>query len=159
MDELTRLDDRLAVTDLLVRYATAIDTRRWDLLDSVFTPDARLDYRSAGGVEGPYPEVRAWLEQVLPMFEVTQHLVMNTAVEFEPDQVRARARTAFLNPNQLTVEGEPWTFVVGGNYHDRLVKAEAGWRIATRVEETLWWQNPMPGLPPRPDQLPGDDEV
>jgi hypothetical protein len=60
------LADRVAMDDLLTRYATAIDSRDWDLLDTVFTDDAQLDYRSAGGIEGSYPEVRRWLAEVLP---------------------------------------------------------------------------------------------
>ena len=47
------LVDRLDIDDLLVRYATVIDERRWDDLDSVFTDDAVLDYRSAGGSVDP----------------------------------------------------------------------------------------------------------
>ena len=34
------LGDRVEIDDLLTRYASAIDTREWDLLDSVFTADA-----------------------------------------------------------------------------------------------------------------------
>ena len=50
--------DRIRLDDLLTRYATAIDNRDWELLDTVFTGDAHLDYRTAGGLEGIYPEVR-----------------------------------------------------------------------------------------------------
>lgn len=67
MDEQLRaLRDRLEIDDLLVRYATAIDERDWALLDTVFAEDARLDYRSAGGIRGTYPEVRTWLWRSCP---------------------------------------------------------------------------------------------
>lgn len=146
------LEDRLAVDDLLTRYATAIDSRKWDLLDTVFTPDARLDYRSAGGTADDYPTVRAWLASVLPIFDVTQHHVLNRIVRVV-DGV-ARATSNFLNVNLLQVSGEPWVFTVGGRYHDRLVHTPEGWRICHRLEETQWWQNPMPGLPPQPAPVP-----
>ena len=139
--------------DLLTRYASAIDTLDWDLLDTVFTGDAHLDYRSAGGVEGNYPDVRRWLEEVLPIFDVTQHLVINR--EFSGVADRIRAKSCFLNVNRLEVEGEPWLFTVGGRYHDQLVKTVGGWRIAERIEITLWWDNPMPGLPKMPHPVPG----
>jgi|SRR5271166_1350510 len=148
--------DRLEIDDLLVRYATAIDARDWVQLESVFAQDARLDYRSAGGIQGTFAEVRQWLSEVLQVFTWTQHLVVNRAVEIDPGGESARARSIFHNPNQLLVEGEPWLFVVGGCYHDRLVRLEAGWRIASRVEETLWWDHPIPGLPPTPYPLPDD---
>ncbi|MGP0029715.1 MAG: nuclear transport factor 2 family protein [Acidimicrobiales bacterium] len=146
-DETTPVD-RFAMDDLLTRYATAIDGLDWELLDTVFTRDAHLDYRSAGGIEGTYPEVRRWLADVLPVFEVTQHLVVNR--EFGRRGDGAQARSCFLNVNRLQVRGEPWLFTVGGRYRDRLADTPGGWRIEERIEDTLWWDNPMPGLPAAP---------
>jgi hypothetical protein len=145
------VEDRITMDDLLTRYATAIDSQDWGLLDTVFTHDAHLDYRSAGGVEGPYPEVRQWLAEVLPLFDVTQHLVLNR--QFTADADGVDARSCFLNVNRLEVHGKPWMFTVGGRYHDRLTGTDDGWRIERRIEHTLWWDNPMPGLPPVPYPL------
>jgi hypothetical protein len=157
MDErIPVLVDRLEIDDLLIRYASAIDGRDWALLDSVFAPDAYLDYRSAGGIAGTFTEVRRWLSEVLPIFTWTQHLVVNRVIEIDPSGTTARSRSIFQNPNQLLVDNEPWLFTVGGCYHDRLERYPVGWRITTRVEETVWWDHPMPGLPPVPYPLPGD---
>ncbi len=147
-DELGSLTDRREIDDLLVRYATVIDTRRWDDLGTVFIPDAVLDYRSAGGIRGSLAEVGDWLATVLPFFTWTQHLVVNRAVRRSQRERTMQPRTpSFYNPNGAVVDGKPWLFVVGGAYHDRLIRTPAGWRISHRVEETLWWDNPMPGLP------------
>ena len=140
--------DRISMDDLLTRYATAIDSLDWELLDAVFTNDARIDYRSSGGIEGSYPEVRRWLAEVLPLFDVTQHHVLNR--EFDRSNDGLHARSCFLNVNRLELEGKPSLFTVGGRYHDRLVNTADGWRIAQRVEHTLWWDNPLPGLPSIP---------
>ena len=150
------LRDRLEIHDLLVRYATAIDTRRWDELDGVFTADAVLDYRSAGGIRGSFGEVRAWLSEVLGFFRWTQHLVGNQAVDLDAAAGTARARSMFHNPNGAEVGGENWLFVVGGFYHDRLRRTPEGWRIVHRVEETTWWEHPFPGLPAVPYPVPDD---
>ncbi len=151
--EVIALVDRIEMDDLLTRYASAIDNLDWDLLDTVFNDDSYLDYRSAGGVEGNYPEVRGWLAEVLPIFDVTQHLVVNREFRGVADGVQAKS--CFLNVNRLEVEGEPWLFTVGGRYHDQLVNTVSGWRIARRMELTLWWDNPMPGLPKTPPAVPG----
>jgi hypothetical protein len=45
---------------------------------------------------------------------------------------------------------------VGGRYHDHFTHTPDGWRIAERVEETLWWEHPMPGLPEDPYPLADD---
>ncbi len=153
-DHLQYLLDRREIDDLMARYCQAVDRHRWDLLDAVFTPDARLDYSSAGGVAGPYPEVREWLAASVPQMEVMHHLVPNTTVEIDGD--RARATSSFLDPNVRT-EGEgTYVFTVGGYYHDELVRTPEGWRIARRVEETLFWDPPpFPGMPTRPGPAPG----
>ncbi len=147
------VEARIDIDDLLTRYATAIDGRDWGLLDTVFIPDAHLDYRSAGGVAGDYPAVRAWLTEVLPVFDVMQHHVLNRVVRVRPDGVRATSN--FFNVNVLQVQGAPWIFKVGGRYHDKVVLADGEWRIAERIEDTLWWENPMPGLPAAPVPVPG----
>ena len=140
--------------DLLTRYATAIDNRDWALLDTVFTADAHLDYRSAGGVEGTYPVVRQWLSDVLPIFDVTQHLVVNR--QFERDNDEARARSCFLNLNRLRVDGQDrGCSPSAGSITTAWCRTAAGWRIAERIEITLWWDNPMPGLPDVPYPLTG----
>jgi len=145
--------DRRDIDDLLTRYATALDSRSFELLAEVFTVDAVLDYRSAGGIKGQVTEVLGWLEEVLSMFDWTQHLVINRDVRLDADRQRGTSRAAFLNPNQLQVDGGPWLFTVGGYYSDVLVRTELGWRISRRVEETLWWDHPIPGLPATPSEL------
>ncbi len=150
------LDDRQQIDDLLTAYANAVDDRDWSRLDSVFAPRATLDYRSAGGIRGELAEVRQWLSEVLPLFTWTQHLVANRTVTVEPDRRTAQARSDFHNPNEMVIDGEPWLFVVGGRYHDRLERFGEAWRITHRVEETLWWHHPMPGLPPSPYPLADD---
>jgi len=147
------VEDRIEIDDLLTRYASAIDGRAWELLDTVFTHDAHLDYRSAGGVAGDYPEVRRWLAEVTTVFDVMQHHVLNRVVR--PNEGEVRATSNFFNVNVLKIQDAPWIFKVGGRYHDKLVVADGSWRIADRIEETKWWENPMPGLPTTPVPVPG----
>lgn len=135
--------DRAAIQDLLIRYAAAIDSEEWELLDSVFLPDAEIDYTTSGGIKGRYPEVRAWLEKVLPSFEVKQHLLANTTLQLEGD--RATSRTYFYNPMGAPgPDGAVQLFFVGGYYNDELVRTSEGWRIARRFEEQAWLQGHVP---------------
>ena len=93
------LIDRQEIDDLLIRYATAVDTQDWDLYETCFTADAFIDYESAGGIKGKLPEVRAWLEKTLVMFPMTQHVVCNRAVDIDGDT--GTARSVFYNPMGL----------------------------------------------------------
>ena len=134
---LERLIDRQEIDDLLTRYATAVDTKDWDLYETCFTADAFIDYESAGGIKGKLPEIRAWLEKTLAMFPMTQHVVCNRVIEIE--ETTATARSVFYNPMALPQEDSAQIlFFDGGYYNDQLVKLAAGWRIRERIEESSY---------------------
>jgi len=141
------LTDRLEIESLLSRYAWALDTREFDRLDDVFMPDAFLDYTTAGGIKGPYPEVKAWLSQILPTFAAYQHLVTNKEVTVDGDTATSRA--GFYNPmGHDRPDGTRAYFHCGGEYHDQLVRTPAGWRIVNRFEQTIWMDGELPAAPP-----------
>jgi 3-phenylpropionate/cinnamic acid dioxygenase small subunit len=138
--------DRIEIDDLLTRYATAIDTKNWALLATCFTPDAFIDYTSAGGIRGRFPEVAQWLAQVLDMFPMTQHLVTNRAVVIV-DRDAATSRSAFFNPMGLSADDDGFVlFFEGGYYNDTLVRTAEGWRIAERIEESCYSTRLQPVL-------------
>lgn len=131
---LQEMSDRIEIQDLLTRYALAIDTKDWTLLDTCFVADAHLDYTSTGGKKGPYPDIRKWLADALSPFAVTMHFVGNTTVRVEGD--RARARTYLWNPMGFgKTEGALDWFAVCAHYVDELVRTDDGWRIRERVQE------------------------
>ena len=41
MTSIQAIADRLAISDVLIRYGTALDTANWELLASCFTADGR----------------------------------------------------------------------------------------------------------------------
>ena len=96
MLSLAEISDRLEIQQLMVDYSTAIDRRRFDDLDRVFTSDAYIDYRATGGVDGRYPEVKAWLADVLPNFPAYSHMLGNFDVRIirPPATPQRRGRSA-----------------------------------------------------------------
>ncbi len=134
---LQEIADRIEIDNLLTRYATAVDTKDWDLYASCFTPDAFIDYTAAGGIKGTLPEVKEWLAQVMPLFPMTQHVVTNRVVVITGD--RATSRCCFFNPMGISDGKRGLTlFFDGGYYNDKLVRTADGWRIAERIEETSY---------------------
>lgn len=133
------ISDRLEIEGLLTRYCTTIDSKKFDDLDSVFTPNAFIDYTSAGGVKGELPEVKKWLSEVLDMFPMTQHVVANFVIKVEGDG--ATSRCIFYNPMGLPLpEGQEGlqVFFFGGYYNDTLIRTNEGWSISQRIEESTW---------------------
>jgi hypothetical protein len=135
--DLQSLGDRVAIDDLLTSYTVAIDSHDWDRLDTVFTPDAHLDYTASGGLAGSFAEMKAWLAETLPMFTGMQHFVTQKDVRLAGDEARVRAY--FLNPLVIDREdGTRWQMDVGGVYAHDLVRTDGGWRSRRLVEEVLW---------------------
>lgn len=131
------ISDRLEIDDLLTTYTMAVDEADWDALDRVFTPDAHIDYTATGGTAGPFPAVKAWLAETLPMFSGMQHFITQKRVELDGDEACVRAY--FLNPMVLDREdGTKWHLDIGGVYVHSLVRTPDGWRSRRLVEELLW---------------------
>ena len=145
------LSDRLQIGDLLTRYTVAIDKKDWVLLDTVFTPDADIDYTTSGGIKGKYPEVRQWLEKALSIFPVTMHFISNSTVEIDGDT--AKARTYVINPMVFrNPDGSDHIFTVGAYYNDELVFSDGGWRIASRFEEQAYLEGSLPAALQIPEE-------
>ena len=125
------ISDRFEIQQLLIDYSTAIDQRRFDDLDRVFVPDAYIDYRAMGGIDGQYPAVKAWLSQVLPNFPAYSHMLGNHDVRIDGDS--ATSRTLCFNPMVLGGEQNQVMFC-GLWYEDELVRTPLGWRMTRRVE-------------------------
>ncbi|MDO7842175.1 nuclear transport factor 2 family protein [Sphingomonas immobilis] len=145
MLSLQEISDRIEIAMLLDRYAGAIDRIDMALLDSVFTPDAAIDYTAFaewGGIAGSYPEIRAWLAAGLPRSPGFQHIVANKEIALDGDA--ATGRILCLNPIVLPVadtDGRPRVGFHGLWYLDRYVRTAAGWRIAARTEERCFSHN------------------
>ena len=140
MLSLAEISDRLEIQQLLVDYSTAIDQRRFDDLDNVFTSDAYIDYSALGGVEGRYPEVKKWLAEVLPNFPVYAHMLGNFSVRIDGDT--ASSRVICFNPMVLPKnEGgdkEQKVLFCGLWYDDEFVRTPEGWRMTRRVETKVF---------------------
>lgn len=132
MLSLEEISDRLEIQQLLIDYSTAIDRKRFDDLDRVFTPDAYIDYRVTGGIDGHFPEVKAWLKEVLPNFPAYAHMLGNFDVRIDGDT--ASSRTICFNP--MVMGGDMGQiYFVGIWYVDEFVRTPNGWRMTRRVEE------------------------
>lgn len=142
------ISDRLEIQDLINSYSHAVDLRRWDELDPLFTEDARIDYRATGSLQGSLADLKAHLVEVMSMMLSYQHLMATTKLELAGDE--ARARTLCFNPMVIDAGPgrEPRVFFCGTWYHDRLRRTPSGWRIAERVQELSYFHNFPGGAPP-----------
>jgi len=130
LDPGTRQD----VSDVLVRYATAIDRRDWLLFRTCFTEDCFADYGDIGVWEG-VEAITGWMSQVHDSLGHTMHRITNQTVwAIAEDRVAARSYVHVLIRNPDNGGG----LQSYGFYDDELARTGEGgetgegWRIARR---------------------------
>ena len=136
--DLAEISDRMEIADVVTRYTRAIDTGDWDRLDTVFTPDAQIDYTESGGIAAGFAEVKPWLAEVLPaFFPKRMHSLHQLDIAIDGDTATCSAY--FHNPMPMD-DGQGGEKVVefGGIYHHHLVRTPDGWRSRQLHEEIVW---------------------
>jgi SnoaL-like domain len=135
------LSDQLALQRVLYDYAWACDNGDWDLLSSVFTANARLDYSSTGGPVGGREEVVGWLRESLSQLPVIQHVVSNFRIEVTGQSAEGSAM--FFTAAQIP--GLESMLTTGGYYDLAFTRTSDGWKIERLVEDNRWMSPRPPG--------------
>ncbi|MDB6060583.1 MAG: hypothetical protein JWM78_686 [Verrucomicrobiaceae bacterium] len=144
---LQEISDRMEIQDVMVDYCYAIDHKKWDDLDDVFTPDAVIDYSEMVGFRGNLVETKAFLVSGLAQLSAYQHSISTSHIEITGDT--AFGRTLVHNPMQVTLPtGEKHVMFVGLWYRDQFVRTPKGWRIKDRYEEKCYTFNVPAGMMP-----------
>ncbi|KUI44827.1 polyketide cyclase [Mycobacterium sp. GA-1199] len=120
------MSDRDELVELSIRYATAVDSRRYSLLTEVFTENAQVDYGEIGQWTGG-AEVAEFMAAAHVMAAHTMHRVSNQAVDIDGDTATMRT---YVDALILLEDGSGANPV--GYYDDQAVWTADGWRIARR---------------------------
>jgi 3-phenylpropionate/cinnamic acid dioxygenase small subunit len=131
------VEDRIAITDMLARYAHTYDAGDWDGLKQVFTHDA--EYEILGQV-GKMPSVMRGADEIVAAFRARReeiqpaqrrHLSTNLAIDANGHPDSAIATSYLLLAS--TREGH-FEVLAAGRYDDVLQKGTDGqWRIKRRT--------------------------
>lgn len=121
-------DDRLAIIDLLARYARAIDFARWDELPTFFTPDCVVDFGKVMGVHEGHAGVRRMAEMIGSTGLTMRHYSTNVIIE------QAGGEHADVTSYVLAFTGPDFGSLAQttGRYEDELVKRDGHWLIRRR---------------------------
>lgn len=130
-------EDRVAINDLLARYAWALDTGDVDAFVSCFTPTAIVIeevFEEPDRWEGA-DGIRALAEHFrnVPNFPGRQHHVSQLLVEGDGSKCSARS---FVFVTECRGE-PPYILRFAGYYHDQLVKSSDRWLFQQRIIR-LW---------------------
>jgi len=140
------LRDRAGISDVVLCYATAVDSRDWPLYRSVFTDPLTVDFSSWSGDPEITLPVDEWVERVrktLSGFDATQHLSSNHVVTLSGD--RATCVSYMVARHYLVEGGERRMHSIGGHYTNQLIRMADDWKIA-RCALTVTWEMGDRGL-------------
>jgi len=144
---LRHLSDRAEISDVQLRYATAVDTRNWELLRTCFTVDLEADFSLGFGLPVVRLKADEWIENIAPVMgalKATQHMITNQVITFDDDTHAtcvAYVQAGHHNPNG-TGDSD---LTVYGYYTNQFVRTSNGWRIA-KCKLTVSWMTGNPGL-------------
>jgi hypothetical protein len=144
LSTLRALADRAEITDLLIRYTEGVRQNDADIIASVFSDDALLDFPRgavkgienirtyfAGGL-GPDKAKRRGLDALLDALPS----ITNVIIELNGDEAHSECTCISLT---LAVRNGETVLGLGALRNiDEVVRTDKGWRIAKRAKKDLW---------------------
>lgn len=125
--------DKEQIAEVLIRYATGIDSKDWPLLRSCWTDEIDVDYQQLGrftSADALTDVMRQLHENMGP----TYHRMSNFVIAVDGDRATVRSyvqAVLMLQPDDST----NWVDALG-HYDDVFVRTADGWRISERVSRT-----------------------
>ena len=149
--QIQELIDRIAIRDVMIRYARDLDRRDFDLVASCFTSDAYAAYsdNENAGLEN----IVSRLRRSVSRFQSSTHFMGDQSVEISSDT--AEVQTYAIDYLLYTVDGTQSQSVGGLRYQDTMVRGDGLWKISHRVMHTDWRRNSLVDASvPGPDRVP-----
>ena len=124
---ITATDMRQDISDVLVRYAIAIDGRDWDLFRTCFTDDCQADYGQVGSWND-LDSLTDWMEKTHAVCGHTMHRITNQAITQNGETATARS---YVDAVVMAADNKNGAQALG-YYDDALIRTGQGWKIARR---------------------------
>jgi hypothetical protein len=135
--------DRAALTELVHRYAVAVDRRDNRLYRSCFLPDATFDLEGVvkHGEDFLDPTKRLKPEEIrgiagIDRVERSTHAMTDVLIELDGDNatIESVVIAYLIGPR----DGDPAMVVRGVRYSDNAVRRGSEWKIAHRRHQFMW---------------------
>jgi 3-phenylpropionate/cinnamic acid dioxygenase small subunit len=120
-------DVRDDITDVLIRYATGIDSRDWELFRTCWVDDVDADYGDIGHWTNA-DDITQWMKDSHEPLGPTMHQLSNIALTADGDRVTSRT---YIHGVIVMPDGASAVHAFGW-YDDTFVLTAAGWRISHR---------------------------
>ena len=136
-DQLQWLFDRARITDVVNRFAMALDMRDWVLHRTCFAETVTFDYPASGGhrvlraddLAKTSPPFFLW-------FDATQHIAANHIIDIEGDEAVC-VSTLHAQHFRADANGGPLQKQIG-LYRNRLLRDGDDWKIFHSAQFVRW---------------------
>lgn len=126
MNDRTLLD-RIALTDLVMRYCRGIDRRDYALVRSLYHDDA-IDDHGQMFCGGPDDYV-AWLPRVMANWDMTIHSISNSLFAIEGDRAEGEHYAMAFHRSHGPEARE---LIIWGRYLDQYARRDGVWKFLKR---------------------------
>ena len=132
-EKLQALWDRAQIIELMHRYATAVDSKDWTTLRTLFTDEIGAEMIGLKADLGIPVNTTAerWIDVIsrgLAQYSVTQHSMSNHRIEVSGDKAVC---TVYVVARHFIpdAKGGHAIFDVGGYYNNDVIRTADGWKI------------------------------
>lgn len=136
-----RLEDRNAIIDVVIKYATSIDRADWASYASIFTDPIHVDFSEAGLPPADFPRDQfiSFAAQGLEGWTGRQHISPNHKVVFDDASPDKAVCYSYMYA-QHYMEGAPGGdfYLMRGSYDNHMVRTEDGWKIQSLTQHIFW---------------------
>ena len=133
-----RLEDRNAISEAVITYATSIDRGDWDAFASVLTDPVHIDFSEAGlpAADFARDDFVGFARKGLEVWTTRQHLSPNHVVvldETDPDKALCQSYlyAQYHHPDAPV-------FLMHGSYDNQMVRTADGWKITALTQHISW---------------------
>lgn len=153
-----RLEDRNAIIEVVIGYATAIDRGDWVAYGQLFTDPVHIDFSEAGMAAADFPRDTfvGFAETGLGRWTARQHLSPNHVVVFDDDHPDTATCHSYMYAQHYAANApDGGVFLMRGSYDNHLVRTPDGWKITSLTQHISWIEGDpdaaSPADTPRPD--------
>ena len=136
MSAIPRLADEIAVRDVVLGYARAVDAMDVEAVARCFTPDCAYEGSLASGT---IADALVTLRGAFARYARTMHFMGTQDARVDGDTAEV---LTYCTAYHVRTDGRHAT--VGVRYRDALVRTAGGWRIARRSVRTAWSRDDPP---------------
>jgi hypothetical protein len=136
-----RLEDRVLISERVVKYAMGVDLRDWEMFAGCFTDPVHIDFPMTGRPAADVARAE-FVERVrvpLSGFTATQHLSPNHVIEFDDEDADRAVCHSYMYAQHLLEDSEGGDFfLLRGSYTSHLLRTADGWRIERLTQHVSW---------------------